>query len=56
MCYLMVAGGFEGDDEQATTTVSPYSTARLTVTALGLWNFNSLGKSEKSRKIPMLHE
>ena len=51
MCYLMVAGGFEGDDEQATTTVSPYSTARLTVTVLGLWNLTSLGKSERSFKL-----
>ena len=46
----MEAGGLEGEDEHATTTVSPYSTARLTVTVLGLWNFTSLGKSEKGTK------
>ena len=42
----MAAGGLEGDDVHATTTESPYSTARLTVTVLGLWNWTSFGKSE----------
>ena len=52
MSCLMAAGGFAGDDEQATTTVSPYSAARLTVTVLGVWNFTSLGKSENRDQFP----
>ena len=52
MPCLMAAGGFDGDDEQATTTVPPYSAARLTVTVLGVWNLTSLGKSENGDQFP----